>query len=126
MTPLTNQQIIDRVRHYFSQTGAVLGYDVYADTCVYKGENGEKCAVGCLIPPSHYRSDFEGLSVESVFPYIFDLFADDGACVILRELQTAHDDACVELDGGGVPRFLKKLAVIEAKLRADGYLPYSQ
>lgn len=34
-------------------------------TCVYRAENGDRCAAGCLIPDDLYSSNLEGLSVSS-------------------------------------------------------------
>lgn len=31
--------------------------------CAYRGDNGTKCAVGCLIPDELYKPDFENISV---------------------------------------------------------------
>lgn len=32
-------------------------------TCMYRGPNGTKCAVGCLIKDEHYTPEIEGLGV---------------------------------------------------------------
>jgi hypothetical protein len=37
---------------------------VLPDRCAYRGADGTKCAVGCLIPDTAYRKSFEGHSVE--------------------------------------------------------------
>lgn len=34
--------------------------------CVYKADNGNMCAVGCLIKPEHYNKDFEGLGIDEI------------------------------------------------------------
>lgn len=58
---MTNQEIFDRVYvHLLTQNAkseASIG-------CAYRGDNGRKCAIGCLIPDEVYKPDFEGISPE--------------------------------------------------------------
>lgn len=59
-------------------------------TCLYRGPNGLKCAVGCLIPDSEYLDKFEGKSasdlVELELPSLKDLDKD-----LLDRVQIMHD-----------------------------------
>ncbi len=55
---MNTQQAFDRIcEHLMAQrrcSESVTG------NCVYRGEDGTKCAIGCLIPDELYRSDMEG------------------------------------------------------------------
>jgi hypothetical protein len=65
------QEIFEFVaKHLLTQKEPAL--DESGD-CVYRGENNLKCAVGCLIPDSLYRSEIEYVSfsyLNSFFPSI--------------------------------------------------------
>jgi hypothetical protein len=68
---LSLQQVYKRMRAYFDSPTAVLAraYDggeygpdsSDAGSCMYRTWDGNKCAVGCLIPDANYRPYFEGL-----------------------------------------------------------------
>lgn len=60
----TAQETFEKVaRHLFEQgVRAADGVGVEA-ACVYRGKNGTKCAVGCLIPDEMYSPYFEGSTV---------------------------------------------------------------
>lgn len=91
---MTPQEIFDTVaRHLFTQGHPARDND--NDVCQYHAENGDKCAVGILIPPDIYISDFEGNNVtrlldhyhdENVLP---DFFFENGD--LLEDLQNVHD-----------------------------------
>lgn len=57
---MTIEQAYRKIRAYFSAPGADFGYDVSSASCVYRTEDGRKCAVGCLIPDTKYDPRFEG------------------------------------------------------------------
>lgn len=75
---LTMQQVFDRVAtHLLTQNAQSKGpYTDYSDgywtevdnACAYRGANGMKCAVGCLIPDDEYDERFEGAAVTAVRP----------------------------------------------------------
>lgn len=73
-------------------------------TCVYRGPNGYKCAIGFAIPDEVYHPDMdEGLKLEIVLGEInFEGNNDDA-----RELQSCHDDCDVPED---MDRALKDFA----------------
>lgn len=55
---MTNQEVFDKVaKHLLIQGEKSIGV---ADKCAYRGENGKKCAIGCLIPDAKYDPSFEG------------------------------------------------------------------
>jgi hypothetical protein len=54
---LTRQEIFDKVAtHLLTQKQQSLG----PDGCMYRGDNGLKCAIGVLIPDDKYSPSFEG------------------------------------------------------------------
>lgn len=60
--------------------------------CMYRlGELS--CAVGCLIPDDQYDPSIEGESAESIMHTLSGIVdvSDDNVCMLLSELQTAHD-----------------------------------
>ena len=67
-TPLTNQSAFDTVVRHLHQQGhrAVRMVDVNS-VCVYRAANGDKCAIGVLIPANLYRSEMEGLGITVLY-----------------------------------------------------------
>lgn len=63
--------------------------------CTYRGENGLKCAVGCLIADEHYNADLEGSCVAT--GNVIDALEHSGVPTgpktveLLTALQTIHD-----------------------------------
>lgn len=56
---LTLQDLYDQMVAYFSREDAVIARENFDGTCLYRTEQGNKCAVGCLIPDANYRGYFE-------------------------------------------------------------------
>lgn len=75
------------------------------DVCAYRGSDGVKCAVGCLIPDGFYRPSFEGWNVDDddIMKMLRKLGHHSGLC---RSLQTVHDARNV----GEWPRWLIAVA----------------
>lgn len=113
--PMTKQEVFDTVAtHLLTQKAVAM--DVHGSTCMYRGTEGRKCAVGCLIPDEVYEERFEKLEIGGTFPreswHTPELFkqrtadqADLNHLVsmihedlgFLRELQKVHDrDGVVE------------------------------
>lgn len=97
---MTPQQIFDTVAtHLFAQGEQAIDGQ---GSCVYRSDNGLKCAVGCLIPDESYTTEMEGNAAQDLGTR-FNLpewFKDNG--LLLQELQEVHDnegDAWGELDG---------------------------
>lgn len=57
--------------------------------CAYRGENGTKCAVGCLIPDDKYYPAIEGITYTNSL--IVTLLPEMEYTFLLRELQLVHD-----------------------------------
>jgi hypothetical protein len=65
-------------------------------TCVYRNENGLKCAVGALIGDVHYRKDLEGWDVENLLvrnaiESTHNIVLDETIVSMLWSLQEIHD-----------------------------------
>ena len=72
-------------------------------TCAYRGDNGCKCAVGCLIDDAHYSPSLEGTNVESLrvrsalIKSGIDIDGNDlNVLHLLYQLQQVHDFQDVE------------------------------
>jgi hypothetical protein len=69
---MTDQEIFDTVaKHLIAQGKQSLLPQVAGDSeyngCAYRGENGTKCAIGCLIPDELYNPIIENTSVQVFF-----------------------------------------------------------
>lgn len=97
---MTPQEIFDTVaRHLFAQ-GKQSRDSV---SCLYRGPDGTKCAVGVLIPDATYDEDMEGWPIAGLFDPDacqldeFSLPAWMGEHVnLLQRLQNVHDEPHVE------------------------------
>lgn len=97
-TQLTNQQIFDRVaEHLLRQACKSVrggGNDSGVDQeCAYRGADGRRCAIGCLIPDELYNGSIEGTAVGDLWP---PLLRECGLQIgektgLLQELQELHD-----------------------------------
>lgn len=79
-------------------------------SCAYRGDNGLRCAVGCLIPNKAYSPKMEGLSVECIsggdyrsFPSLDWMHKHR---FLLSDLQKVHD----RVKPSAWPTKLKELA----------------
>jgi hypothetical protein len=89
---MTDQEIFDTVaKHLLTQKAKALSEN---GTCAYRGENGTKCAVGCLISDEDYFPSIEGKVVTGLFrdfgekPAINQLKSNE---ILLIKLQSIHD-----------------------------------
>lgn len=107
---LTPQEAKARILEHFSQDGAQLSRaNAYAkphaggNGCYYRGPNGSKCAVGCLIPDSVYRPEMENNTLESLREAGLLVVSNEQTESFLEDAQSLHDGA------GSVESFLKEL-----------------
>lgn len=56
--------------------------------CAYRGTDGRKCAVGCLIPDSTYTPGLEAKDAYQIAPLLNTLGLDSGLCYAM---QNVHD-----------------------------------
>ena len=89
------QEIFDKVMTHLATQGhrAINRFN----NCVYRSPNGDKCAVGCLIPDDEYTSAFERKSIENIVmighvhrPVLNNILAPQ--LPLLVELQRLHDN----------------------------------
>lgn len=103
---MTRQKIFEQVvYHLFSQGKRAVVIDENGNSkCMYRGEEGSKCAVGCLIPDSEYSEDMEFKTASRLIqtyragdlPTMTKETHEllDSNLRLLRNLQTTHDSAC--------------------------------
>ena len=98
---MTKLEILEKVSaHLLAQNAkSMFSHKV----CAYRGKDGLKCAIGCLIPDDLYNSYFEGNGVGIVGGIIYALrFAgidceEVGMLTFLRALQSIHDTTPPEM-----------------------------
>ena len=86
---MNNQEAFDiMVNHLRKQNKKAVKIDIDGTTkCVYRGSNGLKCAIGCLIPDDEYSPLIERKGVRSlVIPTLRNLDRE-----FLAEMQETHD-----------------------------------
>lgn len=107
------QEIFDTVaKHLLTQNAVSASGERHSPSnafeCLYRGDNGLRCAVGCLIPDDVYDPVMEGSpAVELIcnFPRLFHLREHSH---MLSDLQDMHD----EEDPRYWPKSLARLAAI--------------
>ncbi len=62
-------------------------------TCLYRGPDGLRCAVGCLIPDDQYKRSLEGKDAWVITKNVPALSHIGGR--LLSEMQSIHDDCDV-------------------------------
>lgn len=101
----TKQDLFNHVvRHLFRQHAKsvfpVVIDGILASSCQYRGEEGRKCAIGCLIEDAEYRAELECQALYKILPGIersigrtLQAYPDqphhEGK--LLLELQQVHD-----------------------------------
>lgn len=89
---MNNQEIYNTVRDHLLAQGKPA---TIKGVCAYRGDDGLKCAVGCLIPDELYSRDLEGQSVQSTD--VFKVLTRAGVvesteqASLLTRLQYVHD-----------------------------------
>lgn len=93
---MNNQQAFNQmVEHLRKQKKR--SYEESISTCLYRGPNGLKCAIGALIPDELYREEMEGMAVtrllineQNKYPKLYELFEQVDS-QFLSEMQDIHD-----------------------------------
>jgi hypothetical protein len=95
---MTDQEIFDTVTTFLLKQGVQSinpgEYAIHQNACLYRGPNGAKCAIGCLIPDTLYTSDIEGTGIrEFINPELKNFLGLSVPARIefLEELQYTHD-----------------------------------
>lgn len=97
MIPYTKQTAFDTsARHLLTQNKKAK---LSAIACAYRGEDGTKCGIGCLIPDDRYLPSMEGKTVMDLMLWgkVNDLFEDPDHNIMffLTDLQHVHDGSPV-------------------------------
>jgi hypothetical protein len=91
---MTDQEVFDHVVDHLRRQGrqSMTPDRTGRPICAYRGNDGLKCAVGCLIPDAAYRPDIESWEAtsEMVRPILDRLGIDPE---LARDLQEIHDAA---------------------------------
>lgn len=105
---MNNQAIFNQVYAHLLKQGAASKN--HGD-CVYRGDDGTSCAVGCLIPDDVYTPELERKSIknELVNKVLLDLGYTEENLPLLYHLQSAHD---YELAGAGIEPWKLKMGCI--------------
>ena len=94
---MTPQGIFDTVAtHLLTQGVKSKGSNREGEIiCSYRGENGTKCAAGCLIKDNNYTTEMEGLSwielTEKFRRQLDKSLLGTKAFYLIRDLQRIHD-----------------------------------
>jgi hypothetical protein len=101
----TQQGLFDTVvAHLFTQGRPALvtgddDSDRSTGDCLYRGPNGTKCAIGCLIPDDRYSESLEDLEACNV-QVMEAVGAPDGHGSLMKDLQRVHDSTTILHDDG--------------------------
>lgn len=95
---LTLQEIYDTSMTHLANQGVRSLENPCDPTCLYRGPNGTKCAIGCLIADELYDLAIESKSVGNLidqWPHMLPNIDgnDVGTMGLLRALQSFHDRA---------------------------------
>ncbi len=111
----TLQGIFDTVKDHLLKQNArsergdeLLSLSLGKSGCAYRGQDGLKCAIGCLIPDEDYEPRFEGQGVDDILEgtnceWAPNWYIQSPADVreemlrMLGELQCAHDNVPVDM-----------------------------
>jgi hypothetical protein len=83
----TEQEMFDKVANHLFNQGCK---SADACRCLYRGPNGTKCAIGCLIPDELYKLAFESETLSYILvDYLINF--DSVGYRFLADLQLLHD-----------------------------------
>lgn len=92
---MNNQKIFDKVvTHLLTQGRRSVSWN---GNCQYRGPEGRKCAIGCLIPDQYYHKSLDdngtlAYQLKEFFPSkIYDRLFGDVETSLLSNVQYAHD-----------------------------------
>lgn len=87
---MDTQQVFDTVLAHLWQQNAAAVEDESGDCSYLVEETGNKCAIGCLIPPDYYSSDMEGHGIVG----ILELFPNLKEIPAIRAIAEHHAPNC--------------------------------
>ncbi len=84
-------QIMARNNNTVSRAG-VLGDEKDEDKCMYRGDNGNACALGCFIPDDKYNKVMEGMPVSAIMRELPNILPFNNTNALLK-MQKVHDNS---------------------------------
>lgn len=117
---MDRQEIFDTVaKHLLTQNARSTFQQNGATHCAYRGDNGRKCAAGCLIQDIHYNPELEGKSVIAFeVSEALGKSIGDSDLWFLKDLQHIHDGFAAEKWREELRHFAKSHNVKEDVLNA--------
>ena len=115
MIKYTNETAFAAIVEFFSRPGAQLAKTGSLGLCHYRHPDNPaiRCAVGCLIPDTEYRVDFESKGIDEIYTAIPSLWGVSSE--LLLACQCAHDESDTVHD------FLKALENIKENMEIGLY-----
>ena len=100
---MNRQKVYDTVKkHLLKQKSRSESFSMVNESstgCLYRGPNGKKCAIGCLIIDGRYSKNIEGKGVSNPIVknalYAWAKPKTENDENFLSELQSIHDDCYV-------------------------------
>lgn len=97
MNQQQRQEVFDRVAAHLLKQGkrASLNGTKYGTNCAYRGVDGTKCAIGCLISDEYYKEEFEGKGIGAVADAVersLGVVLDKEDQNVLDDMQFIHDN----------------------------------
>lgn len=94
----SSQEVFDQIVSHLRKQScrSVAAEPNNGPTCLYRGPNGTKCAVGCMIPDEIYHPSMEGKGVTTIIKLYFGLLFLSLHRNLLAEMQNIHDNCLIE------------------------------
>jgi len=96
LTPTTNQEAYDLVKAHLTRPGARQAVkkrpEHDAPMCMYRTDDGNRCAAGAMIPDEQYKGSIEGISIEALVRDMHKVALHPGVSLsLIQRLQGVHD-----------------------------------
>lgn len=113
---MTNQEIFDKVLNHLRQQGKQCKGAV---DCLYRGPDGMKCAVGCLIDDEHFNPQANTFTM--YHEMVLDMCRKSGINLVeskylLIALQDAHDTYDPKEESVGFVEYIEEKFAVIAKV----------
>ena len=109
---MNSREVFDFVKNHLLEQGVKSGVISKREdfTCLYRGPNNTKCAVGCLITDEYYYESLENRAVNNLWvrEAVEKSIGNNFSYLLLGELQILHDEV-------NVTSWEKSLKVLEKK-----------
>ena len=114
---MTDQETIDRsAAHLLKQGGRSIDRN---GNCRYRGDNGEMCAIGCLIPDEDYSLGMEGRSVLSLMEIQSDFSRHSDCSKTMKRIGLTNESLLSDIqqvhDMNGPMLWVRKLIEVSEK-----------